>query len=117
MRATEFITESRVGKMHQTHQAGSPGAYGGHGMDKYYDLYRASMLMGLSPEDLADVDTSSWIASQPFIGTYTDVDLAKMQAALKALGIKPKTHISGPSEEHKEVNIQSPIKSFKGYPR
>jgi len=117
MRSYDFIVEQRKGKVPDTYNNASPGAYGAVGIDKYYQLYRASMLMGKSPDSIKELDTSSWIANQPFVGTYTKAEEQKTKAAFKALGVKPKAHITPPSQETPDTNIASPVKGFKGYPR
>lgn len=117
MRAKEFLCEQHHGEMHDSYEYACPGAFGGVGIDKYYQLYRAAMLMGRSPADISDFDTESWIANQPFVGTYTKEEEEKMRAAFKALGIKPKTHVSRGSMETPGTNTKSIVKPFKGYPR
>lgn len=113
MRAREFITEDK--KMHPYQEYPIPGGFGG--VDKYYQLYRMGVLMASAPGfDEQDTDVS-WIGDHMYVGTYTDVDHAKMSAAFKAFGIKPKTHTTTGSEEPPGGNIQSIVKPFAGYPR
>jgi len=117
MRYQDFIIEQHKGKINDSYKHASPGAYGAVGIDKYYQLYRASMLMGHSPDNLDDLDSSSWIANQPFVGTYTKAEEQKMRSAFKAIGVNPKAHITPPSQEIPNTYTTSPIKGFKGYPR
>lgn len=122
MRAREFIREDRDdqrrdGQLLSTYDQANPGALTGHEIDRYYDMYRAGMLMAAGPGDLDQLDAASWINNQPYFGAYTDADRDKILAAFKALGIRPKTLIEPGSLEHPEVQINSPVKPFKGYPR
>jgi hypothetical protein len=122
MRAREFISEDRNstrkdGRLASTYDQANPGALTGHDIDRFYDMYRAGMLMAAGPDDIAHLDPASWINNQPYFGAYTDADRAKILAAFKALGIRPKTLIEPGSLEHEEVNKQSPVKGFRGYPR
>ena len=122
MRAQEFIREDRNdqrrdGKLASTYDQANPGALTGHEIDRFYDMYRAGMLMAAGPDDIDHLDPASWINNQPYFGAYTQADRDKILAAFKALGIRPKTLIEPGSLEHEEVHVASPIKGFKGYPR
>lgn len=122
MRAREFIREDRndvrrAGPLKSTYDLANPGALTGMDIDRYYDFYRAGMLMGRAPDDLKDLDPASWINNAPYFGAYTEAEADKIKAAFKALKIKPKTLIEPGSLEHKHVNTDSPLKGFKGYPR
>ena len=122
MRAREFILEDRNaqrpdGKLASTYDQANPGALTGQKIDRYYDMYRAGMLMAAGPDNISHLDASSWINNQPYFGAYTEADRQKILAAFKALGIQPKTLIEPGSLEHNEVNKQSPVKGFRGYPR
>jgi hypothetical protein len=122
MRAREFVREDRNdqradGQLISTYDQANPGALTGHDIDRFYDTYRAGMLMAAGPDNIKHLDASSWINNQPYFGAYTEVDRQKILSAFKALGIRPKTLIEPGSLEHKDVHTQSPVKSFRGYPR
>lgn len=122
MRAHEFISEDRAkvrkdGKLHSVYDQANPGAITGHDIDRYYDMYRAGMLMAAGPNSVAHLDAASWINNQPYFGAYTQADRDKILVAFKALKIKPKTLIEPGSFEHNEVQKKSPVKAFRGYPR
>jgi hypothetical protein len=121
MRAKEFIIENRYGgidgKLHPHYDQANPGAITGHDINKYYDLYRAGILMGADEESLKKLDAASWINDQAYFGAYTEVDRNKILAALKKLKLKPKILIEPGSLENLDTNKISPMKSFKGYPR
>lgn len=115
MRARDFITEEKS-DIHDSFAWSSPGAFGG--VDKYYQLYRLGMLMARHPGSFEDSHTAEgYFGDNVFVGTYTDIDQQKMQAAMKAFGIKPITHTKPGSLETPDTNVKSPIKAFRGYPR
>lgn len=142
MRAKEFITEDinpgelhdestgrrappgvkdrrgqRIGRVTQYYADVSPGAQVFDGMDKYYDLYRMSMIMAGDPNTDVDIDPASWIANAPFVSGYTDADDAKIAHAAKKLkGVRREIAPNG-STEPGIVNKVSPIRAFRGYPR
>lgn len=121
MRAKEFMVEGRYdhidGKLHTHYDHANPGAITGHGIDKYYDLYRAGILMGADPESIKHLDSVSWIHDQAYFGAYTQVEKDKIHQALNKLKLKPKTLIEPGSMELPDTQHQSPIRAFKGYPR
>lgn len=111
MRAKEFLSERRQGKPNAQHAAATPGAYTNNG-DRYYGLYRASMLMARAPGDDSDIDTDS-VAAKPYIGAYTEVEKKMIDAAHKALGMKTEVEAEGPSGEMEDTNKQSPVMGAK----
>jgi len=130
MRAQEFITErtdvkkaidrrrGRVaGKLKPEYDYPHPGALTSSDADRYYDLYRAGMLMGRAPADVHKVDAGSWMNNRGYFGYYTPEEKEKIETAFKELGIKPETLIEPGSQEPPGINTASPVKSFKGYPR
>lgn len=121
MRAHEFIIEGRYdsinGKLHPHYDYANPGALTGKDIDKYYDLYRAGILMGADESLLKDLDSASWINNQAYFGAYTDVDRKKIISALKKLKLKPKILIEPGSMENPDTDKHSPLKGFIGYPR
>ena len=118
MRAKQFITErNKPGKPVPTHNVASPGAMTSSRADRYYGLYRASMLMGRYPENFEDIDLESMMGNKMFVGTYTEEEKKMYLAACEALGIDCHEMIKGPSAEPEDTNTQSTIQPFKGYPR
>jgi len=112
----EVISEAKIGKMPMNYWEALPGSV--YTADKYYDMYRASMLMGRlssKDEDLSDIDAYSWINNSPMIVTYTPEELEMAKAAFKFMGIPMKTHVPLGSDEPDAVNKISPFKPFKGY--
>lgn len=130
MRAREFITErtdsqraverrSRrpAGDLRDEYDYASTGALTSSDADRYYDLYRAGMLMGRAPADVHKVDAASWMNNRGYFGYYTDVERDKIETAFKELGLRPETLIEPGSQEPPGVNSKSPVQSFQGYPR
>jgi len=137
MRAREFVTEDagfngfdhdestgrrRPTKKHQKghpdnwYVATSPGAMRIDNLDKYYDLYRMSMIMAGGPTD--DVaDEESYIANSPVLSGYTDEDDEKIKYAAKRMGGVIRDIAPPGSREPQDTQKQSPIKAFKGYPK
>jgi len=117
MRAKDFLVEKATkGAVSPTHNFASPGAMTSNA-DRYYGLYRASLLMGRYPENMDDIDTESMMGNKMYVGTYTQVEAEMYKAACKALGIKGTEMIKGPSAEPPDTNTQSTVQPFKGYPR
>ena len=122
MRSKEFISERRgtdlkQGRMPHTAEKASPGSIRNNG---YYDLYRASMAMAsMDAEGNAehDMDPSSWIAGDGYVGGYTDEEAKLADDAFKSIGLTSSEHHPRGSEELPGVNTQSPVVAFKGYPR
>ena len=119
MRAKDFLTEKygpiggkRPGKMNKHHAQATPGSYTAD-MDRYYGLYRASMLMARAPGDDSDIDTEAMMTTRPYMGAYTDAERKKINAANKALGLTTQAEAEGPSEEMDDTNKQSPVTAAK----
>lgn len=113
MRATEFITEAKQGDMPGTFAQSMTQA--GYTADKYYDMYRLSMLIGRMPDNADDIDFYSWIGQTPYIGAYSKEEYEIIKKAAKKAGIPFGSHNPSDSMEHEAVNTQSTIKPFKGY--
>lgn len=122
MRASDIITEDRqvsrpAGDIPDHYSRANPGAVTGIDMDRYYDMYRAGMLMGRAPATLEPMDPGSWLNNRAYFGAYTQVDLEKIQMAFRGLNIRPTNLVTPGSDEPKDTNSQSPIKAFAGYER
>jgi hypothetical protein len=113
MRAKEFITEDKHGDLPGTFAQALPNA--GYTADKYYDMYRLSMLVGRMPEAADDIDFYSWIGQTPYIGAYSKEEYEIIKKAAKKAGIPFGTHVASDSAEHEAVNTKSIAKPFKGY--
>jgi hypothetical protein len=132
MRANEFINESRYGSATDVHasagrmpasqvsamkgaismpdisqnkQGGSP-----------YTQWRFGIAMAGAPD--FPTPAAGAFAGDPLLATYSDVDLAIINAAAKSVGAgQVKKLTDNRSTEAEFVNITSPVKGFKGYAR
>ena len=132
MRAQEFVSEAKFGaavdvpanakklpKSHisaikgaismpdisQTKQGGSP-----------YTQWRFGIAMAGAPD--YPTPPAGAFAGDPLLATYTDVDLAIINAAAKSVGAgEVKQLTNNRSHEAEYVHKASPIKGFAGYPR
>ena len=65
-----------------------------------------------------DMDPSSWLAGDGYVGTYTDVEEKLAQDAFKSIGLTAKSRTSQKgSKELDGINTVSPVVAFKGYPK
>ena len=126
MRAREFITENGVNrsraKANHEFDVAHPGligpsANGDTYWGRYYDFYRVASLAGMDIERLESADDISFFGNLPVFSAYTEADRRKLIAIMKKLGMKPQEHVKPGSLEPDYVNTESPVQSFRGYPR
>ena len=103
------LTEIKRGKILDTHKAATTGAYTSSNPDRYYGLYRASMLMAKYPDNLDDIDTESMTGNKAYIGPYTDIEREMVEKAYEKLGHEAYAMAKGPSREMPDVNTKSPV--------
>lgn len=120
MRAREFINESKRTTSLDNFSRAHPGLVGPTGIEQLYtsrayDFYKISVLAGLSDEDLANTDISSYLGNLPMYSAYTEEEHKKIYNALKKLGLDPTDYIPSGSKETADTNSISPVKAFKGY--
>jgi len=113
MRAKDFVTETKRGKVLDAHAAVSPGI--SFTVDGFGDLYRASGIMARLPSNTDDIDPYSFVTRFPMIVTYTDEEEKMVRDAFKKMGIPYKEHVTSASQEPDAVNNVSPTQGFKGY--
>jgi fatty-acid desaturase len=124
MRATEFVSESKMGKVSAQQQQSTVGlnvftkkldAY-----DRIYDLNRLMMAVacsdGINP---IEMPAESWVGKHNTAHPYTQEEQDMLTLAYKAAGLEYKDLNKGDldSEELKSTNTQSIVKPFKGYKR
>lgn len=109
----EVLNETKVGKMPLNYWEANPGSV--YTADKYYDMYRASMIIARLPEDPKDIDAHSWINNAPMMVTYTPEEYEMAKKAFAFMGIPFGEHVPPGSDEPSAVNKTSPFKPFKGY--
>jgi len=122
MRATEFISESKMGKISPQQQQATRGlnifskkidAY-----DRNYDLNRLMMAVassdGIHP---IEMPAESWVGKHNTAHAYTKEEQDMLKLAYKAAGLEYIDLNNGnlDSEELSDTNTQSIVKPFKGY--
>jgi hypothetical protein len=122
MRAREFVSEARRGKLDHSFQHTSPGTMVPKNHDhlytsRSYDAYRVGVLTGMHEDDLNEMDADSWIGNMPMYNTYTPEEHDKVQRALKKLGQTAEHHAYQGSQEPPDTHKTSPVSGFKGYPK
>jgi len=120
MRANEFITEVKKGKLHpdQSSAMGMIHKFAGTA-DRIYDLNRAMMAVASSdgknfthpPEE------ESWIGRSNMAAPYTKVEHDMLHHAYKSIGTPIESALSDERTEPEDTNKVSPHKPFKGYPK
>jgi len=124
VRAHEFLTEKRVGKIGNRRQVGTRGLtkfrdIGGY--DRTYELNRVMMAVACADGTGAplDLDTESWSGRYNTAHPYTDEEAAMLKQALRATGSETHDLNAGDnrSQELESTHTESPIIAFKGYPR
>ena len=123
MRATEFVTEDKVGKISKRNRYATVGLHtfkDVQGYDRVYELNR--IMMAVASTDgtfVPDVDAESWVGRHNVAAPYTKEELNMLDKAYQAIGSEfhDLNHGDINSDEHPAVNKDSPIKAFAGYPR
>jgi hypothetical protein len=124
MRAREFVSEARAGKISKRQQQSTRGlnifAKKMDSYDRMYDLNRLMMAAacsdGVNP---IKMDSQSWVGTHNTTHPYTQEEQDMLKLAYKAAGLEYKDLNNGDmdSEEVKSTNTQSPLRGFKGYAR
>lgn len=120
MRAVEFISENRKGKISKRQQQSTKGLnlFADTEFDRTYDLNRVMMAVACSDGvNTIDIDQESWSGKNNTAHPYTKIEQDMLKMAYKAAGIKYKDLNNGNmnSEELQSTYKQSPVKPFKGY--
>ena len=124
MRANEFVSESKVGKISKRQQHSTRGlnifSKKIDSYDRLYDLNRLMMAVassdGINP---IDMDAESWIGKHNTAHPYTKEEQNMLKLAYKAADLEYIDLNNGDldSEELVSTNVQSIAKPFKGYKR
>ena len=124
MRASEFISESTVGKISKQQQHATRGlnifSKKIDSYDRLYDLNRLMMAVassdGINP---IVMDAESWVGKHNTTHPYTKQEQDMLKLAYKAAGQEYIDLNKGnlDSEELLDTNTQSIVKPFKGYKR
>jgi hypothetical protein len=124
MRAQEFLTEKRTGKIGNRRRQATRGLSKFRdpaGFDRIYELNRVMMAIATADGTGAplDLDTESWAGRYNTAHPYTDEEANMLKQALQATGSEQHdlNHGDNRSQELPGTNTTSPVKGFRGYPR
>lgn len=123
MRAQEFVTEDKVGKIGKRKSVATVGLNkfrDSQFADRVYELNRVMMAVATTDGvNDATIDSESWAGRHNIAAPYTREEQAMLEKAFKAVGSKYQDMNNGDmdSEELPSTNKQSPVQAFKGYPR
>lgn len=124
MRANEFVSESKIGKISKRQQQATRGlnvfSKKIDSYDRIYDLNR--LMMAVASSDGVNpivMDAESWVGKHNTTHPYTKEEQDMLKLAYKAAGLEYKDLNQGDmdSEELVSTNTQSIVKPFKGYKR
>lgn len=120
MRAKEFITERKTGKLSKRQQQSTKGlhVFADTNYDRAYDLNRVMMAAACTDgNNKPEIDQESWAGKFNTAHAYTKQEEDMLKMAYKAAGIKFKDLNKGDlkSKELDSANTQSTLKPFKGY--
>jgi len=124
MRANEFVSESKMGKISDHQQQATRGlnifSKKIDSYDRLYDLNRLMMAVassdGINP---IEMPAESWVGKHNTAHAYTKEEQDMLNLAYKAAGLEYVDVNKGDldSEELESTNTQSIAKPFKGYKR
>jgi hypothetical protein len=123
MRAQEFVTEDRVGKMSTRQNQATVGLHkfrDAQFADRVYELNR--IMMAVASTDgtfVPELDGESWAGRNNVAAPYTPEEQEMLKKAYQAIGshYEDLNHGDLKSAEHPAVHVTSPVKAFAGYPR
>lgn len=120
MRAREFITERKVGKLTKRQSNSTRGlhTFANSNYDRMYDLNRV-MMAAASTDGVTvpEIDQTSWAGKFNTAHAYTKEEENMLKQAYKAAGVAftDLNHGDLKSKELESANIKSPVNPFKGY--
>lgn len=123
MRASEFITEDRVGKVGHRRQQATVGLTKFRHPDRADRIYELNrVMMAVASTDgtfVPDIDQESWIGRHNLAAPYTEIEQEMLEKAFQAVGTdyEDLNHGDLRSQEVDAVNKTSPVQGFRGYPR
>jgi hypothetical protein len=121
MRAKEFISEMKHGKISNQAQVATAGLNTFFDAEKWnseYVLGRVMMAVACTDgKTPVNIDGVSWIGKSKSAHPYTKEEQDMLKIAYKAVGAtwNDINHGDMSSGEDADSNIQSPVKPFKGY--
>ena len=123
MRANEFISEAKIGKIGNRKQMSTKGLHkfrDENAADRIYELNR--IMMAAASTDgtfIPEIDSESWAGRYDVAAPYTQQESDMLMMAYKAAGSEYHDLNKGDlkSKELDSTNIKSTVKPFKGYKR
>jgi hypothetical protein len=123
MRAQEFVTEDKIGKMSKRQNQATVGLNkfrDAQFADRVYELNR--IMMAVASTDgtfVPELDSESWAGRNNIAAPYTPEEQDMLKKAYQAVGSHHEDMNKGDlrSQEHPAVNTTSPVTAFAGYPR
>jgi hypothetical protein len=120
MRAHEFVTEAKKGKIGKRKQQATKGLHKFSELtDRLYDLNRVMMAVASTDGTFVpDMDSESWVGRNNLSAPYTKQEQDMLIKAYQAVGSKYTdiNHGDLRSQEVDEiVNKKSPVQGFKGF--
>lgn len=120
MRANEFISEAKKGKITKRQRNSTKGLhlFTDSNYDRIYMLNRVMMAAAMGDgKSVPDLPSESWASKQNTAHPYTEEEHNILLKAYKAAGVEFKDLNGGDlsSDELDSTNKQSPVKPFKGY--
>jgi hypothetical protein len=123
MRANEFVSESKIGKIGNRKQMATKGLHkfrDENCADRTYELNRIMMAAATTDGTFVpDIDGESWAGRYNISVPYTQQEQDMLMMAYKAAGSEYHDLNKGDlkSKELDSTNIKSTVKPFKGYKR
>lgn len=122
MRAYEFISEDKSGKLTKNQADASTGVMKSRdvgGYDRIYHMNRLSMAMAMADgksKDAVDMDASSFAEKYNTLHPYTEEEYNMYLSATKTIPTDKKDSVPySRSKESDDVNKQSLVKGFQGF--
>lgn len=118
MRANEFITERKTGKITKRQQQSTRGLHryaDSEKADSGYVSFRVGMAAAMSDgKNKLDIDQKSWSGKKKTAHPYTQVEADMLKAAYEAAGAsyEDMNHGDMISKELKGTNIVSPVSNW-----
>jgi hypothetical protein len=122
MRASEFISEAKNGKVPKEAEQATKGIHKTRdvgGYDRTYHMNRMGMAMAMADgksTKKVDMDSSSWVDKYNTIHPYTDEEDNMVKQAMKTVPTDHKPGVKkGRSAEPDDTHKVSPVTGFKGF--
>ncbi len=118
MRANEFISEAKAGKMSKRQQQPTRGLNKFSDGDRWnsdYTLYRLGMAVaGTDGKIVPEMDTESWVGKSKVAAPYSkeDQDMLKIAYKIAGASYEDLNHGDLESQELKSTNTTSPVANW-----